>query len=134
MNQITNNPRTHILELARDKEIMITTEQYKGIKSMQAINRFSDPLEIHDADTNKIIHDGLMKDILWFREIPKQECSAKWICEFWTRHDMHRSCECQERYNMSPVVFTNMMMKLYPDKYNSTLTPEEIKHIISKIV
>jgi hypothetical protein len=48
---LSTNPRTHILELTKDREIPITEQQYRALKSAQKLAGYNDALEIKDPDT-----------------------------------------------------------------------------------
>ena len=129
---LSTNPRTHVIEFTKDRELFITEKQYKALKSAQKLANFSDALEIHDADTGKIIHDWLWKDFTGFRELVREDTSGmKWVCDFATRHSMHDKCECKERYWLFPVEFRTKLYELYPTKFPSTITEQE-KQIILK--
>ena len=129
---LSTHPRTHILELTRDREIFITERQYKQLKADQKLASFSQPLEIHDADTGKLIHDWLWKDVAWFRELVRQDTTGtNWICDFATRHPIHELCDCKEKYNLFPVEFRTKVYELYPMKFTSNITEEE-KRVVLK--
>jgi hypothetical protein len=131
---ITTNPRTHTLLLTHDRSIQITESQYKSIKAMQKLYKWTDPLEIRDIDSWKILHDGLMKDIVGFREIERGDSSGmQWVCDFATRHGLKDPCNCAVKYNMPPIVFRFKLNELYPWKYASTITEEEKSKILTAI-
>lgn len=121
---LTKNLRTHILELTKDREIPITQEQYKALKNAQKIASYNDALEIHDPDTQKILHDGLWKDFVWFRELERSEhVGASIICDFWNRHPIHESCDCSDKYKISPIIFRMKLAEKYPNiKYSRQIT------------
>ena len=48
---LSTHPRTHILELTREREIPITEQQYKALKLAQKLAGYNDALEIRDPDT-----------------------------------------------------------------------------------
>lgn len=131
----TLNTRTHILELTRDREIPITYEQYKAIKIMQKIDKYNDPLEIRDPDSWQIIHDGLMRDIIWFREIERRsDWWDRYVCDFAVRHPIQDTCNCSNTYRMPPIVFRSKMIELYPWRYSSTLTVNEKNTVLKSII
>lgn len=132
---LTTNLRTHILELTRDREIPITEQQYKALKNAQKLAGYNDTLEIHDADTWKILHDGLWKDFSWFRELPKSpHVWASFICDFWIRHPIHESCTDSEKYGVSPIVFRTALFSIYPNiKHSSQITPEMRNKVLESI-
>lgn len=132
---LTKNLRTHILELTKDREIPITQEQYKAIKNMQRLEKYTDPLEIRDADTGKMLHDWLMRDIIWFREVERSEyIGSQFVCDFWIRHPINDPCDCSEKYWMSPIVFRTALYSLYPNVTNAKqITPEMRNKILSSL-
>lgn len=131
---LTIHPRTHILELTKDREIRITEIQYKKLKQDQKLAWFNDALEIRDPDTWKILHDGLWKDFSWFREIHRQDSSGmNAVCDFWNRHSIFQECDCHIKYWFSHIKFQNIMIKMYPNKYPMTLTSEERNNILKKL-
>lgn len=122
---LSTNIRTHILELTKDREIPITTEQYNAIKASQQLDRWNDPLEIHDPDTGKILHDWLMKDILGFREIEKSNhVGSKYVCDFAIRHPISEECKCSVNYRKFPVDFRMKAWELY-QKYPIQLSDSQ---------
>lgn len=123
---LTKNLRTHILELTKDREIPITQEQYIKLKNAQKLAWYNDTLEVFDADTKKLLHDGLWKDFAWFREIERSNLSgSNFVCDFWNRHTIHEDCKCSEKYNVSPIVFRTAVFSIYPNiKYPTQITPE----------
>lgn len=130
---LTTNTRTHILELTKDREIPITEKQYKQLKASQQLAWYNDTLEIHDADTGKLIHDWLWKDFSWFREIQRSNVSgAKYVCDYWIRHPISESCTCSNKYKMPPIIFRAFLRELYPSvQYPSQVTPEMRNKILS---
>lgn len=129
---LSTNPRTHILELTKDREIPITEKQYKMLKANQKLANYSDSLEIKDPDTWKILHDGLWKDFLWFRELERADTSnMRYVCDFANRHHMTESCNCSVKYWLYPIEFKQKLWELYPNKFPSTITEQE-KQIILK--
>lgn len=130
---LTKNIRTHMLELTKDREIPITQEQYKALKNAQKLAGYNDTLEVRDADSWKLLHDGLWKDFSWFREIPKSEhVWATFICDFWIRHSIHETCECSEKYKISPIAFRTAVRSIYPEvKYPSQVTGEMRNKVLS---
>lgn len=123
---LTHNLRTHILELTKDREIPITEQQYKALKSAQKLAGYNDALEIRDPDTWKMLHDGLWKDFAWFRELERSKhVWASYICDFWISHPIHESCSDIQKFKVSPIVFRTALWALYPNvKYPSQVTPE----------
>lgn len=130
---LSTNIRTHILELTKDREIPITTEQYKAIKTSQQLDKWNDPLEIHDPDTGKILHDWLIKDILGFREIEKSNhVGSKYVCDFAIRHPISEECKCSENYRKYPIDFRKKAYSLFK-KYPIALTISERKTVLDSI-
>ncbi len=129
---LTTNPRTHILELTKDREIPITENQYQKLKIDQKLANYSDSLEIHDADTGKTLHDWLWRDYLWFREIVRQQNGwDRYVCDFAVRHSMHEVCECKDKYGIFPIQFTEWLNKMFPMRHATTITPSEKNLILS---
>lgn len=131
---LSTNPRTHVIELTRERELFITEKQYKALKSAQKLANFWDSLEIHDADTGKIIHDWLWKDFTGFRELVRVDTSGtKWICDFATRHPLNETCDCKDKYDLFPVEFRTKLYELYPLKFPSTITDDEKRTILKAL-
>lgn len=131
---LSTNPRTHILELTRDREIPITEMQYKQLKASQKLSSYNDVLEIKDPDTWKILHDWLWKDFAWFKELERVDTSdLRYICDFATRHPISESCGCPEKYWFYPVEFRSKLYELYPNKYPSTITEDEKREILKSM-
>lgn len=126
------HPRTHILELTKDREIHITQEQYRALKIAQKISSYNESLEIRDPDTWKILHDWLWKDFAWFREIERSSNGQdRYVCDFSTRHPMQEICDCSNKYNIPPVLFREKMNQLFPHRYAITLSAQEKNTILS---
>jgi len=131
---LSTHPRTHILELTREREIPITEQQYKALKSDQKLAGYNDALEIRDPDTWKVLHDGLWKDFAWFRELERQNTSwMRYVCDFATRHTMNESCDCHVKYWVFPIEFKTKLWELYPNKYPSTITEHEKQTILKSL-
>lgn len=127
--------RTKIAILSDDREIAITNKQYDTIKADQMIGKFSDPIVIRDPDTKEILFDGKIWAIREFRDIKRNENAWNmYVCDYATRHTIHESCNCQEKYWIYPVEFRMKMHEMFPLKYASTLTNEEKNQIIKNIV
>lgn len=130
---LSTNPRTHILELTKDREIPITEHQYKQLKNAQKLAGYNESLEIRDPDTWKLLHDGLWKDFAWFRELQRTDTSwMRYVCDFWNRHTMNEVCECSKKYGIYPIEFKTKLWEIYPNKYPSTITIDEQREILSK--
>ena len=132
---LSTNPRTHILELTRDREIPITEHQYTSLKQAQRLSSYNDVLEIKDPDTWAMLHDWLWRDFSGFREIKKPWWNYTWwICDYATHHTMSEdTCNCHSKYNFPPIVFRTKLFELFPLKYPSTITNQE-KQIILKAI
>lgn len=62
----------------------------------------------------------VVKQIEW-----KVDPDAHYICDFGIKHLVHETCECSEKYKISPIVFRTAVWSIYPEvKYTSQVTPE----------
>lgn len=132
---LTNNLRTKLVILSDDREIAITEQQYLAIKADQNVGKYNDPVLIRDADTKETLFDWKIWAIKEFRDIKINENAwNKYVCDFATRHTIHESCTCHEKYWVYPVEFRMKMHEMFPLKYASTLTNEEKNQILKNIV
>lgn len=132
---LTNNLRTKIVILSDDREIAITEQQYLAIKADQNVWKYNDPVLIRDADTKETLFDGKIWAIREFRDIKRNENTWNmYVCDYATRHTIHESCNCQEKYWVHPIEFRMKMHDMFPMKYASTLTKEEKSQILKNIV
>lgn len=50
---------------------------------------------------------------------------AHYICDFWIKHLVQQTCECNEKYKVSPIVFRVALHSIYPNvKYPREVTWE----------
>ncbi len=128
------NTRKKLVILSDDREIAITEQQYNAIKAEQSIWKYTDPIVITDADTKKVLFDWKLWAIKEFRDInTENRFWDRFICDFWTRHPLSDECNCQDKYKVYPIQFTQRMYKMFPWMYASKLSESQKMSIIQSL-
>lgn len=127
MTKITKNIKTHriVFNDKRD-DILITQTQYDLYSQEYDMKNANQRMTITDIDTKEILYDGRKWKIDEFQHIKKSNIlDYKYVCDYWTRHEMSDECKCYDRFWCLRMTFQdNLRILWYKFEYATQITPE----------
>lgn len=136
MTGLSKNIRTHLVLLRDGWEINITEQQYNTLRLKKEDAKRNDMITITDADTQKVLFDGEMWEIKWFRkrEIDPTLASTKYVCGYGIRHALNEDCKCKERFKCFDYSFQDWLTDrgfvfYYPEQITFQMQQQFLSYI-----